>query len=90
MSSSHSSSGSDEEPIETIGYTFKPSQQSYLREKLDGYVAASGKKRGQYVNQVATHLRKELQEASGKQMSVEDARLLKEASCFVPISRSLR
>ncbi|KAG2010533.1 hypothetical protein CC2G_013349 [Coprinopsis cinerea AmutBmut pab1-1] len=78
MSLSHASSGSNEELIQTIGYTFKPSQQSYLREKLDGYVATSGKKRGQYVNQVATHLRKEIQEASGKQMSVEEGRLLKE------------
>ncbi|EAU85042.2 hypothetical protein CC1G_04138 [Coprinopsis cinerea okayama7 len=72
MSTYHSSS--DEEQVQQSGYTFKPSQQSFLREKLDGYVGAEKKKRSKYVKKVANHLQKEIEESSGNEMTQDEFR----------------
>ncbi|KAG2007526.1 hypothetical protein CC2G_015220 [Coprinopsis cinerea AmutBmut pab1-1] len=77
MSTYHSSS--DEEHVQQSGYTFRPSHQSFLREKLDGYVGAEKKKKSKYVKKVASHLQKEIEESSGNEMTQEEFRRLKEA-----------
>ncbi|KAH6888281.1 hypothetical protein BKA70DRAFT_1235645 [Coprinopsis sp. MPI-PUGE-AT-0042] len=63
----------DNLPPET-GYTFTPSQQSYMWEKVEGYNACTSKKRNKYSKQVAEHLTKEVETHSKQSLSKQEHR----------------
>jgi hypothetical protein len=62
---------SEHEDPAPAGYVFSPSQQAYLREKLEHYSSLTGKQRNKYAKEVSSHLCKDVEKHSNQPATKE-------------------
>ncbi|EAU80459.2 hypothetical protein CC1G_12552 [Coprinopsis cinerea okayama7 len=69
MSSPAPSAGSAEHPTPVNGWTFTPMEQAYMREKLEGYNASSGKQRRRFLRSTTQYICQENEKRTGANLT---------------------
>jgi hypothetical protein len=79
---------SEQEDPAPSSYVFGPSQQVYLREKLEHYTLLTGKQQNKYAKEVSTHLCKDVEKHSRQPLAKEQRDELRAVSCDCVVTDS--